>query len=80
MYDNIVHERAWSRKLWKDVYSGFLSDKEIEAILQNKDIWMSGEEVTKRLNSKVTLDKKKEVKKTPPAKKKAPRKKKPVSR
>lgn len=71
MYDNIVHEREWSHKLWKDVYSGFLSDNEIQSILQNKDIWMSGEEVTKRLNNKF----KKPVKKT-----KASQRKKAVSR
>lgn len=53
MYDNIVHEREWSKKLWKDVYSGFLTDEEITSILQNKDIWMSGEEVSKRLENKM---------------------------
>jgi len=52
MYDNIVHEREWSRKLWKDVYTGFLTETEINSILQNKDIWMSGEEVSKRLEKK----------------------------
>lgn len=65
MYDNIVHEREWSRKLWKDVYTGFLSDHEIDSILQNKDIWMSGEEVTRRLENKFK-----------PKKTKSPRKKK----
>lgn len=57
MYDNIVHERKWSEKLWRDVYANFLTEDEIAAILQNKDIWMSGEEVTKRLESKVKKEK-----------------------
>lgn len=57
MYDNIMHERTWSQKLWKDVYSGFLTDAEISAILNNKDIWMSGEEVTKRLENKFKITK-----------------------
>jgi ATP-dependent protease ClpP protease subunit len=70
MYDNIVHEREWSQKLWKDVYTGFLTETEIQAILHNKDIWMSGEEVTKRLNSRFK----------PKPKPKAPKKKKAVSR
>lgn len=70
MYDNIVHEREWSQKLWKDVYSGFLTETEITSILHNKDIWMTGEEVTKRLNNKF---KKPAPKKT--TKKKSPRKK-----
>ncbi len=71
MYDNIVHEREWSKKLWKDVYTGFLTETEINSILQNKDIWMSGEEVSKRLETKF---------KPKSQKPKTPRKKKPVSR
>lgn len=69
MYDNIVHEREWSQKLWKDVYSGFLTETEITSILHNKDIWMSGEEVSKRLQDKYK-----------PLKDKKSPKKKPVSR
>jgi len=66
MYDNIVHEREWSQKLWKDVYSGFLTETEITSILHNKDIWMSGEEVSKRLQDKYkSLKNKKSPKKKP---------------
>lgn len=53
LYDNIMHERQWSQKLLKDVYEGFLTPQEITSMLNNKDIWMSGEEVTKRLENKV---------------------------
>lgn len=53
MYDSILHSKEWSEKLWKDIYTGFLTTEEISAILQNKDIWMSGEEVTRRLQKKV---------------------------
>jgi ATP-dependent protease ClpP protease subunit len=52
LFDHITHEREWSHKLWKDVYSGFLNETEIQSILQNKDIWMSAEEVSKRLQNK----------------------------
>lgn len=62
LYDNIVHAREWSKKLWKDVYGGFLADSEITSILNNKDIWMTAEEVTKRLENKFKV--KKVVKKT----------------
>jgi ATP-dependent protease ClpP protease subunit len=72
MYDNIVHEREWSKKLWKDVYTGFLSETEINSILQNKDIWMSGEEVKKRLETKF----KKVKPQAKPKPTKSPRKKK----
>lgn len=53
MYDNIVHERKWSDKIMRKIYDGFLTKAEIESILNNKDIWMEGEEVIKRLKSKV---------------------------
>jgi ATP-dependent protease ClpP protease subunit len=49
MFDNIVHERKWSEHLLKRIYAGFLHDPEIAALLDNKDIWMDGEEVLKRL-------------------------------
>lgn len=49
MYDNIIHERKWSEHLLKRIYDGFLHDGEISALLANKDIWMDGEEVLKRL-------------------------------
>lgn len=52
MYDNIIHDRKWSEKLWQDVYGEFLTPTEIKSILDNKDIWMTGEEVSKRLQEK----------------------------
>ena len=52
MYDNIVHERKWSEKLLRDIYADFLAEDEIESILNNKDIWMDGDEVIKRLEAK----------------------------
>jgi len=51
MYDNIMHERKWSEKLLRGIYSDFLTSEEIESILNNKDIWMDGEEVIKRLSA-----------------------------
>lgn len=52
MLDQLQHERAWSEKLLRDVYKDFLTETEINAILNNKDIWMDGEEVVKRLKIK----------------------------
>jgi ATP-dependent protease ClpP protease subunit len=81
MYDNIIHERKWSEKLWHDIYSGFLTENEIKSILDSKDIWMTGEEVSKRLQEKFAPKSlrtpKKAPKKTPKkAPKKTPKKKK----
>lgn len=53
MYDRIQHEKSWSEKLLRDIYSDFLTEKEIVSILDNKDIWMDGEQVIERLTSKV---------------------------
>jgi ATP-dependent Clp protease protease subunit len=53
MYDQLINERKWSEKIVQKVYSGFLTDGEMKSILENKDIWMDGEEVMKRLQSKL---------------------------
>jgi len=52
MYDELTHFRKWSEHLWKDAYGDFLSKDEIKQILDNKDIWMSGDEVAKRLQNR----------------------------
>lgn len=62
LYDNIMHERKWSANLWQDIYRGFLTDAEINSILNNKDIWMTGEEVNRRLEAKVKRGKSVEAK------------------
>jgi len=48
LYDQISFERAWSRQLLEDVYKDFLTTAEINQMLDNKDIWLSGDEVKKR--------------------------------
>lgn len=53
MYDQILNERKWSEKIIHSVYKDFLTEEEIKAILDNKDIWMDGEEVKVRLESKI---------------------------
>lgn len=52
MLDQLKHERVWSERLLKEVYVNFLTEQEIGSILDNKDIWMDGEEVVKRLKVK----------------------------
>lgn len=58
MIDQIKHERGWSEKLLSDIYSDFLTPGEIRSILDNKDIWMTAEEVVSRLNKKAKALKK----------------------
>lgn len=71
MIDQLLHERKWSEKLLSEIYEGFLTKEEIKSMLDNKDIWMDGEEVVRRINLKIE-EKRKPVKKTA--------EKKPVSR
>lgn len=53
MIDQLIHERKWSEALLNDVYDGFLTKEEIKSMLDNKDLWMDGEEVARRINSKI---------------------------
>lgn len=86
MIDQLQHERKWSERLMREIYNGFLTDEEIKAMMENKDFWMDGEEVVKRLQARTqivtqTEDKPKTaVKKKAPAKKAAPTKKAPAKK
>lgn len=62
MIDQINHERLWSEKLLFEIYEDFLTEPEIRSILENKDIWMTAEEVVTRLNKKAKAMQKKQGK------------------
>lgn len=64
MLDQLQHERAWSEKLLREVYTDFLTEKEIVSMLDNKDIWMDGDQVIKRLENMVKAAEKKKEKPT----------------
>jgi ATP-dependent protease ClpP protease subunit len=53
MMDQLKHESIWIEKLFRDVYKDFLTADEIQLMLNNKDIWMSGEEVLTRIKKKI---------------------------
>jgi ATP-dependent protease ClpP protease subunit len=84
MYDNIVHERKWSEHLLKRIYDGFLRPDEISALLANKDLWMDGQEVLKRLTERQKkfekIAKAKTNEKSVPSKRKVQKPAKPVAR
>jgi ATP-dependent protease ClpP protease subunit len=65
MFDHITAERLWSENLMRDIYSGFLTDAEISQVLEGKDIWLNKEEVTKRLERRIKLQKKNQKKPKP---------------
>lgn len=52
MLDQLQHERKWSDRLLNEVYEDFLTPEEIASLLENKDIWMDGQEVAARLKSR----------------------------
>jgi len=72
MIDQLQHERRWSERLMKEVYKDFLSLEEIKSMLDNKDIWMDGEEVVKRVNAKIQKNKAQANKTTPNKRSKSP--------
>lgn len=52
MFEQLKHERSWSEKLMREIYVDFLTEEEIQSMLDNKDIWMDADEVVERLNIK----------------------------
>lgn len=57
IHRQIQHERGWSEKLFREVYDNFLTDKEIQSMLDGKEIWMDSDEVVKRLHDRAELHK-----------------------
>lgn len=53
MHAQIIHEKKWSEKLFKEVYEDFLTIKEIEEILAGRDLWMEVDEVADRMNKRI---------------------------
>lgn len=49
MYDKIIHERGWIDQILRSCYDSFLTEDEIDRMMDGKDFWMSGDEVTERL-------------------------------
>ena len=48
MYDNIIYERNWSKDFLHEVYKDFLTEAEINSMLDNKDLWLSHKDVELR--------------------------------
>jgi ATP-dependent Clp protease protease subunit len=55
LYDSIIHDRKWSENLLKNEYEGFLTDDEIDSILNNRDIWLGTAEAHTRLENFVKV-------------------------
>lgn len=65
LHSQALYERTWSVKLIKEVYEGFLSENEMQRVIDGADIWMDGDEVIKRLKTRQKyLEKKNKTSKT----------------
>lgn len=78
MHSQAQYERAWSINLIKEVYEGFLTDAEIQKVIDGADMWMDGDEVVKRLEEmKAKMDKEAESEEDTEPAKPAPKQRKP---
>lgn len=49
LHAQVIHQRSWSQKLAATVYKDFLTEDELKELLDDKDFWMTPEEVADRL-------------------------------
>ena len=50
MFDQLQFERTWSENFLREVYRDFLTPDEIKSMLDNKDIWLTSEQVLARID------------------------------
>ena len=55
IYDQAIFERTWSKNFLNHIYKDFLTQKEIESLLDNKDIWLHSDEVQNRCQHLVEM-------------------------
>lgn len=51
--DQVKHTLDFSERIFRQTYSGFLTEEEILQVLNGKEIWLVGEEIAERLESKI---------------------------
>lgn len=52
MFDAINFERTWSENLFRKCYKFFLSEGEIDSLVNGKELWMGCDDVIKRLGAR----------------------------
>jgi ATP-dependent protease ClpP protease subunit len=55
MMDQLEFERLWSTNFLHDVYKDFLTEDEVNNILDNRDIWLTTDEVSERLSNRAQI-------------------------
>lgn len=56
MQAQVLLEKDWGRKLISQVYKNFLTDEEIENLINGQDFWMQSDEVIQRLNKRKEIE------------------------
>jgi ATP-dependent Clp protease, protease subunit len=52
LHSQAQHERKWSVNLINEVYKDFLTETELQKVIDGSDLWMDGAEVAERLKSR----------------------------
>jgi ATP-dependent protease ClpP protease subunit len=83
LHSQAQYERGWSINLIKKVYHGFLTEEEMQRVIDGADMWMNGDEVIERLKKRQEMldaeeaENKEDEDEEPAVKKKVTRKPKP---
>lgn len=48
----VSHTSAWSKKLIKDTYEGFLTEKEIDEVISGKEFWFDADQIKERFDKR----------------------------
>jgi len=59
MYSDIVNKKAWTEKIFRDAYTDFLTEKELEELSNDKDLWFTTDQVMERLENRNKIREKK---------------------
>jgi len=59
MYSDIVNKKAWTEKIFRDAYTDFLTEKELEELSNDKDLWLTTDQVMERLRNRSKIREKK---------------------
>ena len=57
MLAQVMHDGEWVRSLSEEVYADFLTQQEIDQMLDGKDFWFSSDDVIKRLKNRLKTQK-----------------------
>ena len=52
MYDQISYEKNWSENIIRSVYDKFLTQEELNMVIEGKDLWLTPKEVTERMKNR----------------------------